>query len=64
MRSIQTEMIVMKEDGDSLKSMIKIPLFMKGRISIVWHRRILEDSESNLQKTEESRYMIYRFELL
>ena len=42
---MQAEMIVMGDkEGHSLKSMLKIPLFMKGRISIVWHRRIREEN--------------------
>lgn len=45
MRLIPTEMIVMEDqEGHSLKSAIKIPLFMKGQISIVWHHRILEEN--------------------
>ncbi|HEY4550295.1 MAG TPA: FAD synthetase family protein [Bacillus sp. (in: firmicutes)] len=44
-RSMQAEMIVMGDkEGHSLKSMLKLPLFMKGRISIVWHRRIREEN--------------------
>ena len=56
MRSIQSEMIVMEDqEGHSLKSMIKIPLFMKGKISIVWHRRILEE---NVQTHDERNLMV------
>ena len=52
MQSISSEMIVMEdEEGHSLKSMIKIPLLMKGKISIVWHRRILEENVQAHHKT-------------
>ncbi len=53
---MQTEMIVMEDqEGHSLKSMTKIPLFMKGKISIVWHRRILEE---NVQTHDERNLMV------
>ena len=52
MQSIPSEMIVMEDKGGHLlKSMIKIPLFMKGKISIVWHRRILEENVQTHHKT-------------
>jgi cytidyltransferase-like protein len=52
MRSIESEMIVMDDqEGHSLKSMIKIPLLMKGKISIVWHHRILEENVQTHHET-------------
>jgi cytidyltransferase-like protein len=52
MRFIPTEMIVTEDqEGPSLKSMIKIPLFMKGKLSIVWHHRILEENDQTHQET-------------
>ncbi|MFJ7746749.1 adenylyltransferase/cytidyltransferase family protein [Peribacillus sp. NPDC097295] len=44
MKSMQTEVIVMKKQGvQSLKCVIEIPPFMEGRLSIVWHRHIPEE---------------------
>ena len=52
MRSIPSEMIVTKDqEGHSLKSTIKIPLFMKGKLSIVWHQRIFEENNQTHQET-------------
>ena len=51
-RLILTEMIVTEDlDGHSLKSMIKIPGFMKGKLSIVWHRRIPEENAQTFTET-------------
>ncbi len=51
-RLILTEMIVTEDQtGHSLKSMIKIPRFMKGKLSIVWHRRIHEDNVQTFTET-------------
>ncbi|MCQ6275549.1 FAD synthetase family protein [Bacillus sp. V3B] len=45
LRSLSSEMIVMEDqEGHSLKSRIKIPLLMKGKISIVWHHRIFDEN--------------------
>lgn len=42
MGSIKTELIVMeKQEGQTLICVTEIPAFMKGRLSIVWHRHIV-----------------------
>ena len=42
--SMQTEVIVMEIKMVITKMYDRIPLFMKGKISIVWHRRIREEN--------------------
>ncbi|MEW9672460.1 adenylyltransferase/cytidyltransferase family protein [Ammoniphilus sp. 3BR4] len=42
--SLETELTVMdQQQGPSLKCMEKIPSFMEGRLSIVWHRHLRKD---------------------
>ena len=43
-------LVIEEEEGDELRSMIKVPPYMKGRVSIVWHCRILEDSTQTFEE--------------
>ena len=43
-------LVIEGEEGEALRSMIKVPPFMKGRVSIVWRRRIPEDSTQTFEE--------------
>lgn len=51
LNSIHTKLLVIEgEEGEELRSMIKVPPYMKGRVSIVWRRRIPEDSTQTFEE--------------